>query len=111
AYCDCPEFSVHGSCKHNVAVLLAIDYKRKESDYERSYETMGRFIDAVSQTKQSKRDVLPTKVPMHVEYICKWSYENNLHLEIKTGATRRYVVRDLRTLIEAALQEELYPFT
>src|SRR5690625_3542010 len=48
---------------------------------------------------------------MHVEYYCKWSYERNLYIELKTGENRCFVVRNAYEFLENALQGNEHFFT
>src|SRR5699024_319467 len=90
AYCDCPAFDSFGSCKHIAAVLISIANKRTADslafvDYD--YQTTNRFIQAITSARQSPetKEILPQKMPMHVEYHVKWSYDRNLLVELKAG--------------------------
>lgn len=116
AYCDCPAFDSYGSCKHIVAVLISIANQREEEtpgfvDYD--YQTTNRFIQAIASARQSPeaKEILPQKVPMHVEYYLKWSYDRNLLVELKTGEKRRFVVKDAYEFLENVLHGHEHFFT
>src|SRR5699024_2503831 len=88
AYCDCPSFDTYGSCKHIVAVMISIANNRAGDSpgfVNVDYQTTNRFIQAITSTQQSPKtaEILPQKVPMHVEYYLKWSYDRNLLVELK----------------------------
>lgn len=111
AYCDCPAFDTYDSCKHIVAVLLSVAARSTEKIQQVNYQTTSRFIDEITSTQRSEPEFLPKKVPMHVEYYCKWSYDRNLHLELKTGEQRCFVVRDVYAFLENVLSGNEHYFT
>lgn len=118
-YCDCPAFDTFDSCKHIVAVLIAIaDKESGGNGFDRAYakyqyEQTNRFIQALSSVQQvsSPIEVLPDKVPMRVEYHCKWSYDKNLQLELRAGETHCYVVKDVYDFLGNVLQGNEHFFT
>lgn len=110
AYCDCPAFYTYDSCKHIVAVLLGI--ANKSDDHKViDHQITNRFIDAISSTYQPESQQIQEKIPMQVEYYCKWSYEHNLYIELKTGEKRCFVVRDMQQFLENVLAENEHYFT
>ena len=112
AYCDCPAFDANDSCKHIVAVLLSVANKLLvETSPVVDYQTTNRFIAAITSTQRAAPEFLPQKMPMHVEYYCKWSYERNLYIELKTGESRCFVVRDAYEFLENVLQGNEHYFT
>lgn len=111
AYCDCPAFDTYDSCKHIVAVLLSVADRSTEREQQVNYQTTSRFIDEITSTQRSEPEFLPKKFPMHVEYYCKWSYDRNLHLELKTGEHRCFVVRDVYAFLENVLSGNEHYFT
>lgn len=116
AYCDCPAFATYDSCKHNVAVLLAIsrlDAPQSIVKNDHDGDVADQFIDAITSTKinQLKLDALSNKAPMHVEYHGHWTYENNFTIELKTGEHRCYVVKDLASFLENVLHGHEHFFT
>ncbi|MGM8366605.1 SNF2 helicase associated domain-containing protein [Virgibacillus sp. W0181] len=112
AYCDCPAFDTYGSCKHIVAVLFGIANRSNTVEPGLSYQTTNRFIQAITATaEQSELDVLTDKMPMQVEFYCKWAYDQTMLMEIKTGTKRCYVVRDAEEFLENALQGREHYFT
>lgn len=111
AYCDCPAFHTHDSCKHIVAVLLSIEKKSQKESPVIDYETTNRFITAITSTPRTVSDIALEKTPMHVEYYLKWSYEQNLYIELKTGEGRCFVVRNTYEFLENVLQGNEHYFT
>ncbi len=116
AYCDCPAFDTYGSCKHIVAVLISIANRSagNESgldDYE--YQTTNRFIQAITSTQQSPEaeEILLRKIPMHVQYYLKWSFDRNLLIELKAGEKRCFVVKDAFAFLEDVLHGREHYFT
>lgn len=115
-YCDCPAFSTYGSCKHIAATLISIVNKESNKDpsiANYDYQITNRFIQALSsiQPQSTTPEILPKKVPMHVEYYCKWSYDRNLLIELKAGEKRCFVVKDAYDFLEDVLQGKEYYFT
>lgn len=111
AYCDCEAFSTNGSCKHIVAVLLSVTHKTEEKARVLDYKTANKFITGITSTRQGGTEYVSKKTPMHVEYYCKWSYERNLYIELKTGENRCFVVRNAYEFLENALQGNEHFFT
>jgi SNF2 family DNA or RNA helicase len=111
AYCDCPAFDTYDTCKHIVAVLLNVADRTAEITPELDYQATNRFITAITSTQRTEVEFLPAKAPMHVEYYCKWSYERNLYIELKTGEKRAFVVKDAYEFLENILQGNEHYFT
>lgn len=115
-YCDCPAFDSYGSCKHIAATLLRIANKESSKDpaiANYDYQMTNRFIQALSsiQPQTATPEITPKKVPMHVEYYCKWSYDKNLLIELKTGEKRCFVVKDAYDFLGNVLQGNEHYFT
>ncbi|MFC2949013.1 SNF2 helicase associated domain-containing protein [Virgibacillus sediminis] len=122
-YCDCPAFDTFGSCKHVAAVLISVVHKEAEKDGSRprntpitesyNYYQADRFIQAVASIDHAGTadDILPRKTPMRVEYICRWSYDRSLLIEMKAGVKRAFVVKDSYEFLEAVLGHEEHYFT
>ena len=115
-FCDCPAFDTFGSCKHIAAVLMGIVNKEsgRSKDLDNyNYQVTNRFINALSSIQQSDyiNEILPDKAPMHVEYHCKWNYEKNVMIELKTGVKRCYVVKDALEFLENVLKGNEHYFT
>jgi len=115
-YCDCPAFDTFGSCKHIVATLLTIANKEKGNsnptkNYD--YQLTGRFMERITSVTHSNAysEIVTGKIPMHVEYICKWSYDNQILIELKAGINHRYVVKDAYEFISDALENREHFFT
>ncbi|MBY7144881.1 SNF2 helicase associated domain-containing protein [Virgibacillus sp. NKC19-3] len=116
-YCDCPAFETYGSCKHIAATLISIANKESErgtpafANYD--YQMSNRFINALASIEQpsTTAEVLPEKKPMHVEYYCKWSFDKNLVIELKTGEKRCFVVKDAYDFLENVLHGNEHYFT
>ncbi|RDW20445.1 DEAD/DEAH box helicase [Oceanobacillus chungangensis] len=115
-FCDCPAFDTFGSCKHIAATLIGIANKESNktpgfANYD--YQQTNRFIQALSslRTQNMTTDILPEKVPLQVEYYCKWSYDRNLLIELKAGEKHCYVVKDAYDFLENILQGNEHFFT
>jgi len=104
AYCDCPAFKSDGSCKHVVCMMLEIADKEGESTFNKSYDynKTNRFMQALSSVRDNALadEILPKQEPMSVEYHLSWTYDGILLLELKTGVSRRYVVKDIYEFLE-----------
>ncbi|SEP69387.1 Superfamily II DNA or RNA helicase, SNF2 family [Virgibacillus subterraneus] len=116
AYCDCPAFDTYGSCKHIVATLISISARetnnppRKMSD---NYQTTNWLIDSISSLTnyQPTSEVLSEKIPLHVEYYFKWSFERNLLLELKVGEKRCLVVKNAHDFLNDVMKGNEHYFT
>ncbi|PAV31480.1 helicase SNF2 [Virgibacillus profundi] len=115
-FCDCPAFDTFGSCKHIAATLVAVVNKESNkplptANYD--YQLTNRFISALSSIQQQNNaiEILPDKMPMHVEYYCKWTYDKNIVIELKTGVKRCFVVKDVNEFISNVLQGNEHYFT
>lgn len=111
AYCECPAFATYESCKHIVAVLLSASEKSAEETSVQNFETTNRFIQALTETQATEANGLVEKIPMHVEYYCKWSYERHLHIELKTGEGRCFVVKDVAAFLNNVRSGRSHYFT
>lgn len=121
--CDCPAHEAYGECKHVVAVLLEISDKLEDKpgalDTESAefnkfdYDKTNRLIQSLSSVnREQEEDIGPlSREPMDVEYIVSWNVESNLFLEIKTGLTHRYIVRNIKDLLENVLNGLEHEFT
>src|SRR5699024_766969 len=98
-YCDCTSYDTNRPCKHIAAVLIAIKYR--EATAERSvagpkYEKTNQFIRAITAIQPRRTsDMLPEKIPLHIEYDCHVTYDQYVWLDLKAGVKRTYVVKDL----------------
>lgn len=116
AYCDCPAFDTYRSCKHVAAVLIAVAAKDTNNSPRKvlnDYKITNQLIDSISSLTdyQPTSDVLSQKVPLHVEYYCKWSYEHNLLLELKVGEKRCFVVKNAHDFLDDVLKGNDHYFT
>lgn len=116
AYCDCPAFDTHSSCKHIAAVLYAIKDREptsKESGFSRfQYEKTNRFIQALRSIQgERSNNMFSGKIPMRVEYNLRWTYDKNLQIELKAGEKHCYVVKDLYRFIRDVLVGDEHYFT
>ncbi|MUV37501.1 Non-specific serine/threonine protein kinase [Lentibacillus sp. JNUCC-1] len=113
--CECPAYATYDSCKHVVAALLSIANDDFQDPSVLKYKMTNRFMEAVSRTNEASRGNLDFKgerVPMHVEYILKQDHNDRLQLEMKAGAARLYVVKNIGDFLEHILQEPAsYTFT
>ncbi|MBP1970964.1 SNF2 family DNA or RNA helicase [Virgibacillus natechei] len=116
-YCTCPAFETFGSCKHIAATLISVANRESGgsapafSNYD--YQIANRFISALTSIQQpsTTTEILPEKVPMHVEFYCKWSFDKNLLIELKAGEKRRFVVKDAYDFLGNVLQGNEHYFT
>ncbi|OZU89228.1 helicase SNF2 [Virgibacillus indicus] len=115
-YCDCPAFDTFGSCKHVAATLISIAHKdsgRPQALAAYDYQVTNRFINALTSIQQhdNANEILPDKAPMHVEYYCKWTYDKNIVIELKTGIKRCFVVKNAFEFLENVFQGNEHYFT
>ncbi|WP_100010522.1 SNF2 helicase associated domain-containing protein [Lentibacillus sediminis] len=121
--CDCPAYETYGSCKHIAAALIKLVNRSAKREGKPSppaanyqYQMMDNFIQALSgiedTTSQEHLDILPKKVPMKVEYYVKWSpAARELQLELKTGETHAYVVKDVHDFLRNVFHGRGHYFT
>ncbi|HLR64397.1 MAG TPA: DEAD/DEAH box helicase [Pseudogracilibacillus sp.] len=109
SYCECPAFNTYHTCKHVVAVMLAIQNKKEESTVANDLVTT-RFIDEMIRLKDRQCSVIFGKVPMNIEYTVHLQ-DDKVLLEMRTGVDHRYVIQDFREFLDAALNDESYAFT
>jgi len=114
--CECPAFETYGSCKHIAATLIAISNKDTEETVASNpydYDMTNHFIQAISSINQ--QEITPTivseKIPLHIEYYLKWSYDKKLLIELKAGVNRCFVVRDVEEFLESVLFGREHFFT
>ncbi len=117
-FCDCPAFDTYDSCKHIVATLISIQYKNKKqpkptiSRYA-DYGVTNRFMDALRTvpSSQHKTEWLLEKIPLHVEYYMKWTYDEKIVVSLKVGPQRCFVVKDAFAFLKDVLEEKEHEFT
>ncbi|WP_067727979.1 DEAD/DEAH box helicase [Oceanobacillus damuensis] len=115
-YCDCPAFETFGSCKHIAATLISIvnmESTAPNAAVKPNYQLTNSFIQALSQVPQQNgtSNILTDKIPMHVEYYCRWSFDKKLQLEIRTGEKHCYVVKDALEFLSDVLLGRDHYFT
>lgn len=114
-YCDCPAFDTYNTCKHIVAVLIAISKKPSSNVFAQTlddYQTTSRFIDSVTSIQhQETSQMMTQKVPLKVEYYMKWTYDQQLLLELKTGEKRSFVVKNAHEFLKHVLHGNEHYFT
>ena len=116
-YCDCPAHEAYGECKHVVAVLLQISDSAKQRDKQVfnqfDYDRTRRFMESLSSVRQDFEEDIGglEREPMAVEYILQWTFNKHLYIELKTGVTHRYVVKDVKTFLQNVLNGVEHEFT
>src|SRR5699024_5064188 len=68
-----------------------------------------RAITAIQPRRTS--DMLPEKIPLHIEYDCHVTYDQYVWLDLKAGVKRTYVVKDLLQFLEDVFFGNEYFFT
>lgn len=111
AYCDCPAYATYSTCKHIVAVLLEMAAEDVLVPNVAPEYAVNTFIEHILNIKDVERTSIIEKIPMQVEYIVSFDYRGKIQLELKTGIQHRYVVRNVRELIEEVLNGNSYFFT
>ncbi|MBR3120346.1 DEAD/DEAH box helicase [Oceanobacillus profundus] len=115
-YCDCPAFETFGTCKHIAATLMQIANKEQaipNAPSKPNYQLTNKFIQALRTLPQqnAQPEILPNKLPMHVEYHCSWGFDQQLQIELRTGEKHCYVVKDAYQFLVNILQGNEYYFT
>lgn len=115
-YCDCPAFSTYGSCKHIAAVLLSIAARETNNPVQKTandYQTTNRFMESIASLTeyQPASELSHQKIPLHVEYYCKWTYDRNLLLEIKAGEKRCLFVKNANDFLDDVMNGKEHYFT
>lgn len=120
AYCDCPAFGAYSHCKHVVAVLLAVHHKKKTNETGEKpgfssyhYERTNQFIQELRSVQQDEGtgSMITNRLPMRVKYNLRWTYDDYLQVELKTGIDHCYVVRDLYEFLNDVMQGNEHYFT
>ena len=108
-FCECPAFETYHSCKHIVATLLEVTDQKEDGVLDQQ-ATMD-FMNGLLEEATTETNVLTDRLPMHVEYILKIDNEAKLWLEMKTGVSHRYVVRNIRDFLTDIASNYTYFFT
>jgi superfamily II DNA or RNA helicase len=109
--CDCPAFETYHTCKHIVAVMLAMANEQETLQPTKDIVT-SRFLDGLLATSGGgSLNVLSDRLPMQVEYTLKVDYQSKIWLEWKTGVEHRYIVRNVREFLDHVLDDEPHFFT
>ncbi|GAB4074902.1 DEAD/DEAH box helicase [Barrientosiimonas marina] len=113
--CSCPAFAKFGPCKHIAAVLLAINASGFDSPVKmaKDYQTTNRLMNAIASltSYQPASEITLQKVPLKVEYYCRWNFEDNLLLELKVGEGRPLVVKKIEDFLEDVFSGRDHYFT
>lgn len=110
SYCECPAFTTYHSCKHVVAVLLAIQ-KESSKQVKTNRHVTTHFMDEVARWQIGMQQNHLEQTPMDVVYEIEINRERKVHVQLKTGIEHRYVVQDVREFLEAVLAHQPYTFT
>lgn len=115
-YCECPAYETYGSCKHIAATLISIVNKQPGNTSSFSafdYQTTNRFMRALSEAQSAPEstNIPQTKIPLKIEYYCKWNYNKQLMLEIKAGEKRCFVVKNASEFISNVIKGREQYFT
>jgi SNF2 family DNA or RNA helicase len=128
--CECQAFQTYGTCKHLAAVLIAISEEgppEKESEKPsqvtqspRSYNETNQLIQVLSDYQPEPGRSNTRADELQVEFTLKASSYPTLRksqgdspwtLELKVGVNRLYVVKDIRSFLDAVLEDQSYWFT
>ncbi|WP_204502166.1 SNF2 helicase associated domain-containing protein [Aquibacillus albus] len=129
ASCDCPAYATHYTCKHIAAVLLAIGQTSwdklkktnngqtpppsKEDGYLIDDTFTTRIIDAFSKPSQP---VTTKQQVLQMDYIIgtRKNPHNSkafLEIELKVGANKTYVIRNIREFLVSIKKNQAYKIT
>ncbi|MCA0172478.1 DEAD/DEAH box helicase [Bacillus sp. RAR_GA_16] len=128
--CECQAFETYGTCKHLAAVLIAISEEgppEEESEKSsqvtqspRTYLETNQLIQVLSDYQPEPGRSNARVDELKVEFTLKASSYPTLRksqgdspwtLELKVGVNRLYVVKDIRSFLDAILEEQSYWFT
>ena len=114
-YCECPAYESYGSCKHIAAVLISVANNkqgRTSSFSAFDYQTTNQFMRALSNAQsETARNEITAKMPLKIEYYCKWNYSKQLTIELKAGEKRCFVVKNAHEFITNVMRGREQPFT
>lgn len=114
-YCDCPAYSTFGPCKHTAAVLIKISNSNADNPIKMSkdYRMTDWLMNSIASlsTYQPASEITLQKVPLHVEYYCRWNDEHNLLLELKVGENRPLVVKNIQDFLGDVFSGNEHYFT
>jgi superfamily II DNA or RNA helicase len=114
-YCECPAYESYGSCKHIAAVLISIANNkpgRSASFSKFDYQKTNRFMRALSDAQAaSDRNYINRKMPLKIEYYCKWDYSKQLSIELKAGEKRCFVVKNANEFVANVIRGREQHFT
>ncbi|TFJ91269.1 DEAD/DEAH box helicase [Lentibacillus salicampi] len=114
-YCDCPAYATFGPCKHVAAVLIKISQSDIDNPIKKSrdYKATDWLMNSIASlaTYQPASEITLQKVPLHVEYYCRWNHDHNLLLELKVGENRPLVVKKVQSFLEDVFSGNEHYFT
>ena len=87
-FCECPAFHAYGYCKHLVAGLLEVADRLKLTSSDLKYEISDQFIRALVSSNDNPINVMSDRLPMNVEFTCKWDSEHQIFIQLKVGLER-----------------------
>ncbi|MFD1020354.1 DEAD/DEAH box helicase [Thalassobacillus hwangdonensis] len=127
ASCECPAYESYYSCKHIAAVLWAIRGQaiaetsrptKREETYESRFFTIGKddFSRRLTETFLQENTTFSNqeRTPLDVEYILHMQSKvgkTTFRLEMKFGAKRTYVIKDIGELLEHVVKQREYDIT
>lgn len=110
-FCECPAFHAYGYCKHLVAGLLEVADRLKLTSNDLKYEISDQFIRALVSSNENPINVMSDRLPMKVEFTCKWDSEHQIFIQLKVGLERLYVVKNITDFLSNIFVGEIHYFT
>lgn len=110
-FCECPAFHAYGYCKHLVAGLLEVADRLKLTSSDLKYEISDQFIRALVSSNDNPINVMSDRLPMNVEFTCKWDSEHQIFIQLKVGWERLYVVKNITDFLSNIFVGEIHYFT
>ena len=110
-FCECPAFHAYGYCKHLVAALLEVADRLKLTSNDFKYEISDQFIRALVSSNENPLNVMSDRIPMNVEFTCKWDVEQQIYIQLKVGIDRLYVVKNITDFLSNLFVGEIHYFT
>ncbi|ALX49770.1 helicase SNF2 [Lentibacillus amyloliquefaciens] len=113
--CNCPAFDTFGPCKHIAAVMIEISNSRIDNPVKmsRDYSTTDWLMNSIASLTEYEpaSEITLQKIPLQIDYYCRWEYEKNLLLELKVGETRPLVVKNVKDFLEDLFAGNEHYFT
>ncbi|SFD65945.1 Superfamily II DNA or RNA helicase, SNF2 family [Lentibacillus persicus] len=113
--CDCPAFDTFGPCKHIAAVMLELknNSSNNPATLSRDYNVTDWLMNSIASLAEYEPadEITFQKIPLQINYSCRWEYEKNLLLELKVGESRPLIVKNVKDFLEDVFTGNEHYFT